>query len=210
MHQQELEKAKENFGDRLPEFRQQILTGDSRTRSEAIDIIQGNNLYELMDDSFLDAMLAASDDPDSKVRSQIAILTGTRWIWGQEVQNPKAIDIELKLADDVRIMAGYNAVYYGLSVARPKSEKVLKRLAELAIEPHQLGRIIWGVRSSNQEDEFAKILADYSQNSDQVKCERAEKVLLALKDELDADALEQQWRPGNPIALQEEEKITCR
>ena len=42
--------------------------------------------------------------------------------------------------------ARYNAIYYGLSVAMPKSDEVIRRLIELAMNDCS-SRIVWGLRT---------------------------------------------------------------
>jgi len=116
---------------------------------------------------------------------------GGKYIWHKEPDAPRAIDIVYHASFSPEYK--YYAVYSGLSVANPKSERVLKRLIDLAMEPYQLGRILWGVKQSKQEDEFMALLEPHLQASDLEKRERAEIVAKALRGEIDAGKWEQEW-----------------
>jgi nitrous oxidase accessory protein NosD len=105
---------------------------------------------------------------------------GGKYVWHKQPNDPKALDI-IYHASFGPGEYKYYAVYSGLSVANPKSEKVLKRLVELALEPHQLDRIIWGVKGFNQADEFIKLLQPYLNSSDLEIRKRAETVIKELE-----------------------------
>ncbi|MFC1738394.1 M56 family metallopeptidase [Planctomycetota bacterium] len=116
---------------------------------------------------------------------------GGKYIWHKEPDDTQAIDIVYHTSFSPEYK--YYAVYSGLSVTNPKSKRVLKRLVDLAMEPHQLGRILWGVKQSKQEDEFMDLLEPYLQASDVEKRERAEIVAKALRGEIDAGKWEREW-----------------
>jgi nitrous oxidase accessory protein NosD len=116
---------------------------------------------------------------------------GGGYIWHKDPDDQRAIDIvyHASFSPEYR----YYAVYSGLSVANPKSEKVLKRLVDLAMEYHQLGRILWGVKQSKQEVQFVAFLEPYLQASDMENRERADIVAKALRGEIDAGKWEREW-----------------
>jgi len=116
---------------------------------------------------------------------------GGNYIWNKEPFDPRAVDIVYHASFSPEFK--YYAVYSGLSVANPKSEKVLKRLVDIAMEPHQLGRIIWGVKQSKQEDEFIAFLEPYLQASDSEKRQHADVVAKAFRGEIDAGKWEKEW-----------------
>ena len=72
----------------------------------------------------------------------------------------------LRLSADSDRDVRYNAVYYGLSVVRDKSEPVVRRLVELALTDHGnslYGRIVWGLRgfSKDTSETVAKVLTEH-------------------------------------------------
>jgi len=183
------EAAQAQFGDRLPEFKETLLNGDSRTRRGVIDLINRNRLTPLLDDSFLPAMAAAATDEDRKVRNDVGRITGGRWVWGTEEQNADAIALMLTLASDPDREVRYNAVYYGLSVVREKSDDVIQRLIEMALVDHEnnlYGRIVWGLKGPMRADPepFKAALSEY------VEPAKSNKTLAAAVDTLYRDVLE--------------------
>ena len=166
-----LEQAKVEFADQLPQFKQILLTGDSRARREILTTIQRERLAALLDDSFIPAFQACGADPDRKVRNEVARTAGGRWVWGAQEQDPDAIALMLELASDKVRDVRYNAVYYGLSVVRDKTEPVIRRLVELALSDHEnnlYGRIVWGLKGPMRASPgpFEKILAEYLEASE--------------------------------------------
>ncbi|MFB0524228.1 MAG: CARDB domain-containing protein, partial [Phycisphaerae bacterium] len=149
-----LEQKKIEFADRLPEFRDKLLTGNSKTRREVLTLIQINVIGSLLDDSFLDAMNACAEDKDPAVRSRVASIAGSRWVWSGE-ENDRAIQLMLKLSYDEDRDTRYKAVYHGLSTVRNKSQAVIRRLVELALADHEnnlYGRIVWGLSGPMRAD----------------------------------------------------------
>ena len=150
--QRKTEAAKAEYGDRLPEFRETLLTGTSEKRWEVIRLCLANiSLMSLMDDTFIEAWAACGKDRDRKVRSEVARLAGGRWVWGSGKQLPEAIDLMLDLSQDEDRSVRYNAVYFGLSVVREKSDEVVERLIEMAAAAPKYdgnlhGRIAWGLK----------------------------------------------------------------
>jgi len=116
---------------------------------------------------------------------------GGQYIWHKEPDDQRAIDIVYHASFSPEFK--YYAVYSGLSTANPKSERVLRRLVDIALEPHQLGRILWGVKQSKQEEAFMTFLEPYLRDGDLEKRERAEIVAKALRGEIDAGKWERQY-----------------
>ena len=61
-------------------------------------------------------------------------MAGYRWVWNAEEQHPKVIELMLALSRDEDRETRNQALYFGLSTVRNKSEKVIRRLVEKAIE----------------------------------------------------------------------------
>jgi len=116
---------------------------------------------------------------------------GGRYIWRKEPGNAKAVELMYHASYDPKYV--YYAVYSGLSTANPKSKKVLDRLAELAMSYKQLGRIIWGVKASRQQEQFLQALQPHLDSPDGQWHERAEIARKAFSGEIDAGQWERQW-----------------
>ena len=112
-------------------------------------------------------MKNAREDKDEKTRKMVAIDVGEEWVWRQDVQKPKAIELLLRLARDDAREVRYAAVYYGLSTVRNKDGKVVRRLLEIAFkdrEPNLYGRIVWGLRDDRAKT--AEVLVEYLNGND--------------------------------------------
>ena len=149
-----LEQKRAQYGGKLPQFREQLLKGDSKTREQILRLFWSQGLGELMDDSFLEAFQTAAEDSNPGVRRYVAKIAGNRWVWSGD-GNLEAIELMLKLSADEDRDVRYNAVYHGLSTIRNKSEVVIRRLIELALADHEnnlYGRIVWGLREPARTD----------------------------------------------------------
>lgn len=122
---------------------------------------------------------------------------GTKYIWYKKPSDPNAVDLLYFASFSPEFK--YYAIYSGLSVANPKPPKVLARLVDIAIEYHQIGRIIWGVRESNQEAEFMTLLTPYLADPNTEKREHAEIVVKAFNGEIDANKWENEWNQKQRI-----------
>jgi len=155
-----LEQIKVVYGYQLPGLRETLLAGDSRDRRQALMTIQNKGLTPILDDSFLPALRAAADDPEWRVRNEVA-----RVAWGVERQDPNAIELMLKLSTDSVRDVRSRAVYFGLSLVPDKGEAVVRRLVEMALADHGYdlyGRIVWGLKGPVKANPelFTKILAE--------------------------------------------------
>jgi peroxiredoxin len=139
--------------EELPKLKQALLTGDSKARREAFKTLLTSDFMTALDDSWLPAMRTAAMDIDPSVRSEVARVVGTRWVWRAPDQDPNAIDLLLKLSSDGDRTVRYDAVYHGLSTVRSASEPVIRRLIEMAMADHDrdlYSRIVWGTKGAMQ------------------------------------------------------------
>jgi C-terminal processing protease CtpA/Prc len=75
-----------------------------------------------------------ADDPDRKVRDELAQSIGDRRIWRADPQSPDAIALELRLARDPDFRVRYDALYYGLARIRgKKGEEVVRALLDFGL-----------------------------------------------------------------------------
>ncbi|MBP7052678.1 MAG: right-handed parallel beta-helix repeat-containing protein [Phycisphaerae bacterium] len=159
------EQARARLGDQLPQIRQTLLAGDSEARRQAF-VTLARSGGSVLDDSFLPALQAAASDPSSEVRNDVVRTVGGRWIWSAQQQDPNAIALTLRLSSDSDREVRYNAVYYGLSTVRDKSDAVVRRLVEMALAEHEnnlYGRIVWGLKGPMQATpaSFTQALAEH-------------------------------------------------
>jgi beta-lactamase regulating signal transducer with metallopeptidase domain len=110
-------------------------------------------------------------------------LVGNRYIWGKSPQNEDAIGLMYRASYSPDSNIRHYAEYFGLSVVERKSPEILKRLAQLCAnyKGTDTGRIIWGVKNSNQVDDFIKLLQTYLNSSDTEIRKRAETVIKELE-----------------------------
>lgn len=114
---------------------------------------------------------------------------GYKYIQRQSPPTQLALDIIYYASFDPNLTRA--AVYNGLSVAKPKSEKILKRLVDIAMEYRQLGRIAWGVK--DQKEDFLKLLEPYLNSPDSEKRKRAEIVKKVIEGKIDGREFSRKW-----------------
>jgi len=142
------------FGPQLAQFKETLLSGGSEPRYQVLITIGHNQKWiEMLDESFVPVLQTVSTDPDPRVRNKVASAAGYRWLWvtTTQPQDPTVIELMLKLSADSDREVRYNAVYYGLSAVRDKSEPVVRRLIRMAVTDQQSelpGRIAWSLKNS--------------------------------------------------------------
>ena len=116
-------------------------------------------------------------------RNQYIKWVGQKYIWRAETQDTDAIDLLYHASFDPQL--AYDCVYYGMSVIKPgnRTEKILKRLTELAMADIATGRIHWGTKGSRQE--MLKYLQPYLESSDPDISTRAQLLQKVFEGELD-------------------------
>jgi len=147
------------------QWRQTLLTGDSKARREVLRAILMSDRATVPDASLLPAMRVAATDGDIQTRAEVASTVGTRWVWDAKDQDANAIEPMLKLSSDSERQVRYNAVYYGLSNVRNAGEPVVRRLIEMTMTDHErdfYGRVVWGLKGPLQAspDLVTRILAE--------------------------------------------------
>ncbi len=161
------ERAKRLFTDRLPGLKQTLAHGTSVERLEAMEFAAKEAVTLIMDESFVEAYAQCAQDPDARVRNQVARQAGQRWIWTAKEQSVEAIDLMLRLSRDAERRVRSDAVYFGLSTVREKSDTVVRRLLDMAMadrEPNLYGRIAWGLRGDKPA--VIRLLTAYLNDAD--------------------------------------------
>jgi len=122
-------------------------------------------------------------------KQQVLSALAYKYIQRQSPPDQLALDVIHYASFDPNLT--HAAVYYGLSVAKPKSDKILKRLVELAMEYKELGRIAWGVK--DQKQDFLELLEPYSKSTDGETREQAEVVKKVIDGEIDGYKWTKKW-----------------
>lgn len=142
-------RARETLGDVLPKILEQLASGSSESRRQALDFILRNEVLLILPESALASLSRCASDADSGVRALVARLVGERWILAATYAHPRAVDILLALSRDEAAVVCHNAVHYGLSAISPKDETIIIRLLEVAAahsDTPLYERIHWGLR----------------------------------------------------------------
>lgn len=114
---------------------------------------------------------------------------GNQFIWNKSPQHPRAIDLMYHASASTNSSISYNAIYFGLSVVRPKTEPILRAMVEAGMkteDPNTLGRIAWGA-SSNQAS-LLKYLEPFLKSEDEAKRKHAEELRKIFGGEIEAFA----------------------
>lgn len=198
--EQAQQRAKDEYGDQLPELREVLMSGSSDERFQALQTILEKRIALIMDDSFLAAFAKCAEDTNPRVRVQTTIIAGHRWIWeAPQDQHPEAMRLMLKLSKDDDRDVRFNAVYYGLSTVREKSDEIIERLLEMAFadrEPNLFHRIEWGLR--NDRERVAKMLNEYIAGKDKDDARAAREVFKQLT-EAEPPPLATAMAPSDPL-----------
>ena len=157
------ESVREQYGDRLGQFRDEMLSGDSQTRLDTLRFSLGRDgVMSIIDESFLGPFDACLRDSDPGVRATAARMMGYKFVWSSTEQSLEVIEILTRLLNDPDRSVRGAAVYYGLSTVRiPDKELSAKMLATILDdrEVNYYGRVIWGLRRNKQA--CAEILRDW-------------------------------------------------
>jgi hypothetical protein len=166
------ERALEKYGNRLEELRVSLMNGDSKSRRETLDLIHRNRIALIMDESFIPAFAAAAQDSDREVRQEATQIAGGRWIWHDGAQPPAAIDLMLRQSRDLAREVRYEAMYYGLSTIRNRSDEVVERMVEMTLQDGMDNgdvrqRILWGLRE--EKATLRRVLEKWITGADQIR-----------------------------------------
>ena len=153
--EQARKRAEAKYSNRLEEIRTTLTKGDSRGRRETLDLILGERIALIMDESFIPAFAAAATDAEPKVRELVAKIAGDRWIWSATDQPPEAIELMMQLSRDPNRHVRYDANYYGLSTIRHRTDEEVERMIEMALydgldNPDFRGRVTWGLERNRE------------------------------------------------------------
>jgi hypothetical protein len=115
---------------------------------------------------------------------------GNKYVWGQEPQDPQAVEIMYHAVGIDR----HDAIYFGLSVVTSKTANILRTLAEIAVQDKDLinnvGRIVWGCQS--QKTDLLACIEPFTRSNDQDLRERAWALEKILSGEINFDTWAQQ------------------
>lgn len=140
-----------------------LLDGNPEVREEALKL----GMYPLLADGqrrgeILELMDQLSRDYDHKVRLAVASFMSEYWIPSQEVQEPLAIDIEMRLSKDMFFHEIRNKAVCGLALVKNKSDEVIMRLVDMVPDwGVDLGRIRRGLELGADKEKIRIYLQPY-------------------------------------------------
>lgn len=185
-------RVKPKFEGDLPAIHERLRHGSTEERRETLQLIMTERIDLIMTDVFIDAFARCALDQSPEVRSLVAKIVGNTWIWQAKDQSSEALELLFNLSHDTQAQVRYDVVYYGLSTARSKSNVILHRLVEMALEPEDApsrSRILWGLRPDKEE--ALRVIAEYLADSDEKRAQAAE--------QLRRDLAGEDRRPSPPI-----------
>lgn len=146
-------RAERLYAKQLPDLLLLLREGSSTERRETLDLFKAESLLLITPDDAIEVFSVCADDPDPKVRREVARLAGNHWVWGRVEEPASAVDLMMKLSADPDPQVRYDAVYYGLSTVDSAREDVPKRMIEMLIDgvnPDLSGRLMWGLRGKEE------------------------------------------------------------
>jgi len=109
---------------------------------------------------------------------------GNLFIWGENPQNEKAIELMYHASGSPNRGLYGDAVYFGLSVTKDKTPEIIRALAAVAMKTDDYynvtGRILWGCK--NHKDQLFACLDPYLNADDQAIRKKAEDVKAYFRD----------------------------
>ncbi len=149
---EDIEKVRKDFGDKLGQIKQALLTSNSSLRFVELERICSLGIYLLFDDTFIPVIQTCAKDENPSVRIKTAEIAGYYWIWGDTMKNPKITQSLILLSEDEAPQVRFAALEKGLFNVPNKTEDVIKKiiditLADRKIMPEKLyGRISYVLR----------------------------------------------------------------
>jgi len=161
----DIEKNRKDFGDKLDEIRQTLLTGASSSRLAEIERICSLDIFHLFDDTFIPAIQACAKDENPKVRIATAEIAGCYWIWGDTMKNSEITQLLIRLSNDDAQEVRFTTVEKGLFNIPDKTSDVIKRIIDITLAdrkqiPEKLYQRIERVLRVNR-DKASEILREY-------------------------------------------------
>ncbi len=130
---EDIEKVKKDFGDKLGQIKQILLTGTSSLRLMELERICSVNTCMLFDDTFISGIQACAQDKNPKVRIKAAEVAGYYWIWGDTITNPKITRLLIHLSEDEVQEVRFATVEKGLFNIPNKTKDVIKRIIDITL-----------------------------------------------------------------------------
>ncbi|MFB0552710.1 MAG: carboxypeptidase-like regulatory domain-containing protein [Phycisphaerae bacterium] len=130
---EDIEKVKKDFGDKLGQIKQTLLTGTSSLRLMELERICSLNTCILFDDTFISGIQACAQDKSPKVRIKTAEVAGYYWIWGDTITNPKITRLLIQLSEDEFREVRFATVEKGLFNIPNKTEGIIKRIVDITL-----------------------------------------------------------------------------
>lgn len=122
-----------------------------------------------IDESYLPSFTVCSKDPSAPIRSITARLLGEYFVKDQEAPSPEALNLLMELAHDESSDVRFNAVYYGISQIKIKTDETIAFLVEFAANNREHGMIDRIAESlSDDQNKVVTILDQQLAESDNV------------------------------------------
>ncbi len=114
-----------------------LVSGPTQLKLHALAMISQGNIPDEIDDSYLPGLKACARDEAIPLRSVAAQILGQSFIQGKDNPNPEAVILLIELARDEASYVSYNAVYYGISQIRNKSDEIINLLISTACKQRE-------------------------------------------------------------------------
>ena len=129
----DLEKSRKDFGDKLEQVKQILLTGASSSRLAELERVRSLGIFHLFDDTFIPAIRACAKDESPEVRIMTAEVAGYYWTWGDTMKNPEITQLLIRLSNDDAQEVRFTTVEKGLFNIPDKTSDVIKRIIDITL-----------------------------------------------------------------------------
>ena len=138
----------------LAAFRRELAEGESAARARALDALVREQMTAILDESFVDPLLACGRDADGKTREALCWVLGRLPLVATSSRRAELVDLIARLTEDPDPQVRYYVVYAVLTPRVPevRHDEFIRRLAMIAADPINdiRSRIVWGLKSEGE------------------------------------------------------------
>ena len=146
-----------------------LATGPSQLKMHSLVMLSQGHEGQRVDESYLPGFTICSKDTSPPIRSITARLLGEYFVNDQEAPNSEALNLLMELAHDESSDVRFNAVYYGISQIKIKTDETIAFLVGFAANNREHGMIDRIAESlSDDQDKVVEILDQQLAESDNV------------------------------------------
>ena len=141
-------------------IQEMLVTGPPQLKMHSLAMLSQGHEGRRVDESYLPGFTVCSKDTSSPIRSITARLLGEYFVKDQEDPNPEALNLLMELAHDESSDVRFNAVYYGISQIKIKTDETIAFLVGFAVKTRERGMTERIAESLSDDQDKVVIILD--------------------------------------------------